>query len=637
MDHMIDPRELHELDRLLELTAEAREAELAKLKQKDAPLAKRLERLLAVDAGFPNQPQSPVPVFEGQNAVYRPIELIGRGATAQVWLGVSSLATGDEAVAIKILDQAQKPIQIPPEIMNRNPDPVETGSFVPVLDWGTSFDGRHFAVMPLVRGEPIDAYADARALNLQERMKLFIGLCEAVKTLHDMGVVHGDIKPSNVLIDTEKRVHLIDCDTAIYAGGAKRQYILATRLYAAPEVLQNTVASVAEDVYSLGMLLSELVWAKHPVSEDAVSSAGLRFKTRSPQRLLLLSDQTGLVVHRPEYDVAAERAILPSDFESLAHGTLGRIVASAVAADVEVRTQSVEKLVEDLQAWLHSKEAQRVHREPSGRVARRSRPWIITSSVLVLIIVGLLLQIGFMANVREQQAASINLRETVLRSIARTGVSAELVPNFDNGPMFVTQYLESLSSGESGSPLDSALSTCILDAYRQHQNMSYVIEALELLGDPQTDPVVYGNALVELAVSGMRSGLRTESTLIVRKVLGDSLSLSSDDANAVPPALITLAHCGNAEEALELLENPWTADRFYPTSLHSFVRVEVLATNGELQQAESMADAWLRESASFPDSDVELTLDLLEQLNGWIGEGQLSFDWVLFLQRARTR
>jgi serine/threonine protein kinase len=156
-----------------------------------------------------------------------------------------------------------------------------------VYDAGTTESGRPYFVMELVAGVPITAYCDQNNLPIRERLSLFATVCQAIQHAHTKGIIHRDIKPSNVLItkqDGQPVVKVIDFGIAKAMGQqltdktlfTEFAQIVGTPLYMSPEQaeLSSTDIDTRSDIYSLGVLLYELLTGTTPVDKEQLSRRG---------------------------------------------------------------------------------------------------------------------------------------------------------------------------------------------------------------------------------------------------------------------------------------------------------------------------------------------------------------------------
>src|SRR5580704_8509103 len=157
-----------------------------------------------------------------------------------------------------------------------------------VLDAGAAADGRPFFVMELVKGVPITAFCDARKLTPRERLELFVPVCQAIQHAHQKGVIHRDLKPSNVLVatfDDRPIPKVIDFGVAKATGQplAEQTFhtgfgtVIGTPQYMSPEqaTLNNLDIDTRSDLYSLGVLLYELLAGSPPFTRKDLDQAGV--------------------------------------------------------------------------------------------------------------------------------------------------------------------------------------------------------------------------------------------------------------------------------------------------------------------------------------------------------------------------
>ena len=214
-----------------------------------------------------------------------------------------------------------------------------------LYDAGRTDDGRPFFAMEHVEGEPVTAYADRRRLGLRDRTELFLQLCDAVRHVHGRGVVHGDVKPDNVLVADDDNGHpvakLLDFGVAArWRGGRDAPapplpYRPFTYAYTAPELVAGGAPTPASDVYALGVVLRDLL-AGAPASRDGLRSRieALARRAASPD----VGRRPATVVDLLAEVRAALRVETPRRVEALARPTLFALVAaSALVAAVVAR------------------------------------------------------------------------------------------------------------------------------------------------------------------------------------------------------------------------------------------------------------------------------------------------------------
>ena len=216
-----------------------------------------------------------------------------------------------------------------------------------ILDGGDTEDGRPYIVMEYVEGQPINLACENRGLSVRQRIELFRSVCSAVHYAHQKLVIHRDIKPSNVLVTPEGIVKLIDFGISkplapeLIPGELPKTESwqrFMTPDYASPEQLQGKELTTATDIYSLGVLLFELLTGSRPYMLDRLSPA-------AAERL-----------------VCEQEGSKPSSVPNLAErtrkevaGDLDRIVLMAMDRDPARRYLSAQHLDEDLLRFLQSK------------------------------------------------------------------------------------------------------------------------------------------------------------------------------------------------------------------------------------------------------------------------------------------
>ena len=295
---------------------------------------------------------------------YRLVEEIGRGGMGVVFLAERDDGRFQKRVAIKVLPHQPHPsagnmggrFHGERQILAQLDHPA----IARLLDGGETDQGEPYLVMEYVEGERIDAYCDRRRLSVGQRIDLFLTVGEAVAYAHQNLVVHRDIKPSNVLVSAAGEVKLLDFGIAKVLSGAPAAATLLTQkwamtpAYASPEQLRGEPIRTVSDVYSLGVLLYELLTGCRPFRSTG--------QPHEVARAILEQEPP-----RPSVAVASAPAsdIRGANPERLLRGDLDAIVLTALRKQPERRYSSVEGMLDDL----------RRHRAGAPVTARTGDRW----------------------------------------------------------------------------------------------------------------------------------------------------------------------------------------------------------------------------------------------------------------------
>jgi Protein kinase domain len=272
---------------------------------------------------------------------YRLIREIGRGGMGAVWLAERADSSLKRHVAVKLPRLAWGAGLA--ERMARERDIgalLEHPNIARLYDAGVDASGRPYLALQYIDGQPLDAWCQAKALGVPERLLLFLQVARAVAYAHGRLVVHRDLKPSNVLVTADGQAHLLDFGIAKLLHEAapgdmeltREQGRVLTPHYASPEQIQGERITVASDVYSLGALLYELLTGQLP------------FRASSPAALeaAVLEGEPPLASSRAQ-DKATARAL---------RGEIDAIVGKALKRVPAQRYASVDALVQDIERHL---------------------------------------------------------------------------------------------------------------------------------------------------------------------------------------------------------------------------------------------------------------------------------------------
>lgn len=347
----------------------------------DEPLRRQVDELLRKheEAGsFLEQPTRSTAVEaqtprEGVGAVladrYQLLEQIGEGGMGSVWMARQNEPV-KRLVAVKL---------IKPGIDARDPKHVlarfdaerqayalmDHPNIAKVYDAGATPDGRPFFVMELVKGIPITRFCDERRLNLRQRVELLIPVCQAIQHAHQKGVVHRDIKPSNILValyDDRPVPKVIDFGVAKATGQPLTEQtlhtgfgaVIGTLEYMSPEQagFNQLDVDTRSDIYSLGVLLFELLVGSPPISRKEFETIGLLEMLRVIREREPAKPSAKLSSSEQLPTLAANRGMEPKRITALIKGDLDWIVMKALEKDRTRRYETANGFASDLQRFL---------------------------------------------------------------------------------------------------------------------------------------------------------------------------------------------------------------------------------------------------------------------------------------------
>jgi serine/threonine protein kinase len=273
-----------------------------------------------------------------------------------------------------------------------------------VLDAGTTDAGRPYFVMELVKGIPITKYCDQEHLTPRERLELFVPVCQAVQHAHQKGIIHRDLKPSNVLIalyDGRPVPKVIDFGVAKATAQKLTErtmftevgQIIGTLEYMAPEQaeLNNLDIDTRADIYSLGVLLYELLTGSPPFTAKQLRSAAFTEMLRMIREVEPPKPSTKLSNSEELPAIAAKRKLEPKRLTRLMQGDLDWIVMKAVEKDRGRRYETANGLARDVERYLHDEPVEACPPSTVYRLRkylRRHKGPVLAAAVVLLALVG---------------------------------------------------------------------------------------------------------------------------------------------------------------------------------------------------------------------------------------------------------
>lgn len=271
------------LERALELSEPERKAFLSGACQGDAGLLQEVEQYLRYSTSaqvllpenglgeipFEDERAEPLPEHVGP---YRVIREIGRGGMGIVYLAERDDGEFQRVVAIKLIQSGVRDSEFGKLFLRERQilAHLEHPNIARLFEGGTTAAGQPYFAMEFVEGVPLQEYSASHELTLRQKLELFLSICSAVAYAHRKLVIHRDLKPQNVLITTEGAPKLLDFGLAkLLADGSPpgehtTGALLLTPSHASPEQIKGEPLTVASDVYSLGVLLYELLTGEYP-------------------------------------------------------------------------------------------------------------------------------------------------------------------------------------------------------------------------------------------------------------------------------------------------------------------------------------------------------------------------------------
>jgi len=377
---------------VVDLPAAKRDAYLAEVCGADENLRREIEQLLSADEHASDFIESPIigentlarllpdtiddsvaPHFIGRRiGAYQLVRELGRGGMGAVFLARRADDEFQKQVAIKVIKRGMDTDFILRRFRNERQilATLDHQNIARLLDGGTTDDGLPYFVMEYIEGLPVNHYCDTNRLSIRERLQLFRAICSAVDYAHQNLIIHRDLKPGNILMTKDGSPKLLDFGIAKILDPNLSADTLSPTLtgmrlmtpeYASPEQIRGEMLSAASDIYSLGILLYEVLTGKRPY----------RFSSRAPHDIARVvcevePETPAMVITNDEFSphVSAEesgknleilsrnRQTTPEDLRRELSGDLQNILLKAICKTPEQRYASAEDFSRDIGAYL---------------------------------------------------------------------------------------------------------------------------------------------------------------------------------------------------------------------------------------------------------------------------------------------
>jgi len=378
----------------LEQPDDARGAYLAATCGDDRDLREQVESLLASAAEASPLFETPSLLLAGARAIvetlarfessrvgeqigaYRVVRELGGGGMGAAYLAVRADQTYERTVAIKVLKRGMDTEAVLRRFRHERQilAGLDHPNIARLLDGGTTADGLPYFVMEYAEGAPIDRYCDERQLSIRERITVFCKVCDAVRHAHAHRVIHRDLKPGNILVTADGEPKLLDFGISKVLAADPLESTESTAFsramtpqYASPEQMRGAPVTSASDVYSLGLLLYELLTGRRAYSLD------------------------GLTLQEIDRIVSTQEPLRPSTHRRELAGDLDNIALMALRKEPARRYATVDDLSDDLLRHLDGRPVRARSDEVGYRAARflkRHRARVIEAAlVLALLIV----------------------------------------------------------------------------------------------------------------------------------------------------------------------------------------------------------------------------------------------------------
>jgi eukaryotic-like serine/threonine-protein kinase len=501
---------------------------------------------------------------------YRLVSILGQGGTGTVFLADRADEQYAAQVAVKLIDAStvQGSFGARFKAERQILASLNHPNIARLIDAGETEEGHPYLIMEYVQGQTLERYCDENRLDLRARLELFTQICLAVQYAHQNLIVHRDLKPGNILVTTGGVPKLLDFgiaklllpgDIVASAEMTRVNDRLLTPEYASPEQILGQTVTTASDVYSLGVVLYQLLCGLRPYKVPYSASQLELERTicvSDPDRPSAAVDHAILNGPReyesPISDLAAVRNTAPERLKRQLTGDLDAIVLKALRKEPHHRYSSVEWFATDVRQYLNS---QPVHARQGNwayytqRFARRHTAGVFAGSFFLLFVIG----VAIVMSIQRQQIAVALERatqdgqraETVSSFLLNIFTAADPEHHLGKEPTARTLLDQAAQRIQSDLNQQPAVRARLLEAIgRSYRSLgapdaaiSYLRDAVDLLATTAPiDQERLGSVMTELAVAQRWAGHLPESDRTFSNAIGilnRSTNQNSDDYAAL--------------------------------------------------------------------------------------------------------